>query len=208
MSEAGGATRLPTDASGHADVDAVFAAAAAHAGVAVQKLDRRALERALATMPLGAHERERATMAFLGRLRQARGRSVRRNARRVRGLFALVTLLVAAAFYGHRLDRKLRSKLAEVERRGAAFDAARRGVDARAARIETISLLDPSLSTLTDALRREEDALSRARSAYDASAADYVAAVRGFPTTPFARLVGLPRVVPLSSERAARGQTP
>lgn len=182
------------------DVDVLLKLAAQHAKVPLARLDRRQLEAALKTIHPPALHAERALMVFVGRKRQKRLASVRRGVRRIRAFaFALVAILLAS-FYSYRLDKRLGAKLdraraAEIvyrrERRVAidalrALEAAGLGADARASR--------------EAALDAAEDRTANARRRYDAFANDYDTAIKGFPTMPFARLVGLPPRVPMSWE--------
>ena len=182
------------------DVDVLIGLAAKYANVPLRKLDRRKLEAALATIAPPPMHAERAVMVFVGRKRQAHLASIRRGVRRLQRFAIAFVAIVATAIYGYRLHRRLdakldRARVAEVvylRERSVAIDALRR--------LESAGLDAGERSMREAVLDAAEDRAASARRRYDALANDYVTAVRGFPTAPFARAVGLPPRVPMSWE--------
>lgn len=181
-----------------ADVDALLALASEHAGVPLARLDRRTLEQALHMIGAPPLHTERATMVHAGRARQARRRAMATRVWRTKALGWVALGMLVLAVYGVRLHRRLAHKLASVERAERALAEARRAPSSR----EPSSEADLPTEAEVDA---RDDRISSARRRYDDAANDYDAAVRGFPTSPFVRLVRLPSRVPMSWELGARG---
>lgn len=177
------------------DVDALLDLAAEHAGVAKDRLDRRRLESALHMIGAPHLHVERATMVLAGRARQARRIAMQRSVARTKAIAGLVVVAIALTLYGFRLRARLRGKLTRAEQAGSALAEARGARDALRARTDDTALIDQA-----------DDRVSVARRHYDEAANDYDASVRGFPTTPFVRLVGLPERIPMSWERDAPGE--
>lgn len=187
------------------DVDALIALAAEHAGVPTRRLDRRKLEAGLVLVDPPPMHAERARMVFVGRARQRRIRALRAGIRRTRAIVVLVLLVLATLVYGVRLEHKLGQKLRVARARGAALAEAReaaRRLDAR--RAEGGLSLD-ARDALTAEFEQAEDRVSQVKRRYDDAANDYDSAVRGFPTEPFVRLVGLPPRLPMSWQPGAPG---
>jgi len=182
------------------DVDVLIDLAAKTANVPRRRLDRRKLEAALTAIDPPPLHRERALMVFLGRKRQARLASVRAGVRRIRAFAFMLLAILVATGYGFRLERRLRSKLERVALAEVVF-LRERGVAIDSLRRLEAGGLDASERALREAaLDAAEDRAASARRRYDATANDYSSAVRGFPTAPFARAVGLPNRVPMSWE--------
>jgi hypothetical protein len=194
----GGTTRIN-------DVDELLALAADHAGVPAKRLDRRRLEESLHMIGAPDLHAERAVMVFTGRARQARRIAMRRSVRRMKAFAWIVVSGVLLAVYGVRLHARLDAKLTRVRDAGVVLARARTDYEAvNAALSEARDRQGPGGVSRLDAV---DDRVALARRRYDDRANDYDASVRGFPTAPFVRLVGLPPRVPMSWEPGAPGES-
>lgn len=182
------------------DVDVLLRLAADYAGVPEKKLDRRRLEAALKSAGAPELYAERAVMVFLGRRRQRRLSDVARGARRIRALAGLLVVAFLVAAYAYRLEKRLAAKLDRVEAARTVYLRNKALADRAMARLEAAGLDADARESLEAGLDAAEDRSASARRRYDAIANDYIAAVRGFPTAPFARFVRLPPRVPMSWE--------
>lgn len=178
------------------DVDGLLELAADHAGRSLERLDRRQLEDGLSMTEAPAREVERAVMVFVGRARQKRLARVREGAQRIRRSAAAIVLLVLLGFYVARLERSLARRHRVVTSHAARVRVSTEEVARARDRVASMRLGQPGYAEAEAARRRADEAASEARRDYDEVVADYVAAVRGFPTAPLAALVGLPTRVP------------
>ena len=182
------------------DVDVLLKLAAQHAKVPLSRLDRRKLEAALKTIHAPALHAERAVMVFVGRKRQQRLASVRLGVRRIRAFALALLAIVVASVYSYRLEKRLGAKLERARAAEVVYVRERRVANAALRQLEAAGLGAEGRATRETALDAAEDRTANARRRYDALANDYDTAIRGFPTMPFARLVGLPPRVPMSWE--------
>lgn len=187
------------------DVDQLLVLAAEHAGVAPRRLDRRRLEAALRTIGAPPLHAERAVMVLAARARQRRTQALRAGMRRTRAFVGLLVVVFVLALYGVRLEHKLVQKLRVAHARAAELRTARAAVRALAVRRVATGIALAEQDALALELEQVEDRASLVKRRYDDAANDYDAAVRGFPTTPFAHLVGLPSRLPMSWEPDAPG---
>lgn len=188
------------------DVDALLALAAEHAGVPLERLDRRKLESALRAMGAPPMHRERATMVLVGRARQRRTQALRAGIRRTRASVFVLLALLGMLFYGLRLERRLGHKLRVVRARAAELVRARRETAAIDRQLAMAGLDMETHDRLARVLDQAEDRVAVVKRRYDDAASDYDFAVRGPVVEVFVRMVSLPARVPMSWERDAPGR--
>jgi hypothetical protein len=182
------------------DVDVLLKLIAQHAGVPLRRLDRRTFESTLATLDVPKLHAERALMVFVGRKRQARLASVHAGVGRIRVFATILVVLLVAVVYGYRLDKRLASKLDRARASQVVYVRDRHVATVALVQLEASGLDARERESLEVALDAAEDRAASSRRRYDALANDYDSAIRGFPTAPFARLVSLPKRVPMSWE--------